>query len=89
MVRQRGLKGPLYPIKIRVLQGPRIRQKVAPVVPEPAQFGNKMVHDVGSGYFGIFRSEPLAPREECAESCRVNANRMRNVVGRDWSLVGE
>ena len=27
--------------------------------PEPAQFGNKMVHDVSSGCFGIFRSEPL------------------------------
>ena len=27
--------------------------------PEPAQFGNKVVHDVGSGCFGIFRSEPF------------------------------
>ena len=27
--------------------------------PDTTQFGNQMVHDVGSGCFGIFRSEPL------------------------------
>ena len=27
--------------------------------PDPTQFGNQMVHDEGSGCFGIFRSEPL------------------------------